>query len=96
MLATPPADGTWQDFQIRILPYPEALPSTVTLAIGFKIDSDPESYITSNRIPTGPLFPFLMVYQQFPDGRSPRGFWGSAGREEGFARTMGLVRLALS
>ncbi len=34
--------------------------------------------------------------QQFPDGRSPRGFWGSAGREEGFARTMGLVRLALS
>ncbi len=62
MLPLPPADGTWQNFQIRILPYPEASPSTVTLAIGFKIDSDPESYITSNRIPTGPLFPFLMVY----------------------------------
>jgi len=34
--------------------------------------------------------------QQFPDGLSPRGFWGSERSEEGFARTMGLVRLALS
>ena len=29
--------------------------------------------------------------QQFPDGLSPRGFWGSERSEEGFARTMGLV-----
>ncbi len=34
--------------------------------------------------------------QQFPDGLSPRGFWGSERSEEGFARTMGLVRLALN
>ena len=34
--------------------------------------------------------------QQFPDGLPPRGVWGSEWSEEGFARTMGLVRLALS
>jgi len=39
---------------------------------------------------------YLMLDQQFPDGLSPRGFWGSERSEEGFARTMGLVRLALS
>jgi len=38
----------------------------------------------------------VMKQQQFPDGLSPRGFWGSERSEEGFARTMGLVRLALS
>jgi len=39
---------------------------------------------------------FVLYDQQFPDGLSPRGFWGSERSEEGFARTMGLVRLALS
>ena len=38
----------------------------------------------------------LPVRQQFPDGLPPCGVWGSEGSEEGFARTMGLVRLALS
>jgi hypothetical protein len=42
------------------------------------------------------LIVLLSNTQQFPDGLLPRGVWGSERGEEGFTRTMGLVRLALS